>query len=128
MKGVTYDAGALIAAERRSNDVWKVHNMALEGGVEPVVPAGVLAQVWRGGSGRQVPLARMLRQCRVEPLEEELAKQVGMASQRSGTSDVVDLSVVVGAIRRGDILVTGDAEDMSAIASTLGRKLTISPV
>ena len=76
--GYTYDSGALIAAERGDAKMWIMHDDMVSAGVRPVVPAGVLAQVWRGG-GRQARLARLLRHCQVESLEEGMAKQVGVA-------------------------------------------------
>ena len=60
MTGATYDAGALIAIERQDNKMVNFHRSIVKSGITPVVPAGVLAQVWRGGSGRQAPLARAL--------------------------------------------------------------------
>ena len=108
--GYTYDSGALIAAERGDVKMWRMHNGMVSAGIRPVVPAGVLAQVWRGG-GRQARLAQMLKQCWVEPLEEGLAKQVGVALQKAETSDVVDASVVVSAIGRGDTVVTSDPKE-----------------
>ena len=62
MNGFTYDAGALIAAERRNPIMLALHQLALDSDITPVVPAGALAQVWRGGSGRQASLAQMLKQ------------------------------------------------------------------
>ena len=123
MNGFTYDAGALIAAERRNPKMLAIHQLALDSDITPVVPAGALAQVWRGGSGRQAPLAQMLKQCRVEPLEESLAKQVGTASVRTASSDVVDISVVVSAAGRGDRIVTSDESDITEITTSLGHKI-----
>lgn len=120
MNGITYDAGALIAAERRNPVMLAIHQLALDSNITPVVPAGALAQVWRGGSGRQAPLAHMLKQCQVEPLEESLAKQVGTASVRTASSDVVDISVVVSAAGRGDRIVTSDESDVTEIMTSLG--------
>lgn len=126
--GYTYDSGALIAAERGNVRMWGMHNDMVSKGVRPVVPAGVLAQVWRGGSGRQAALARMLQQCEVEPLEEGLAKQVGVALQKAGSSDVVDTSVVVSAIGRGDSVVTSDPQDIQDISDALGKRVKITTV
>lgn len=127
MTGATYDAGALIASERGDPQMWDIHNGIIAQGIRPVVPAGVLAQVWRGGYGRQAPLTKMLKQCRVEPLTENLANQVGLASRKAGTSDVVDISVVVSAMRRGDRIVTSDKTDIDEIINSLGCDLeTIS--
>ena len=108
--------------------MWILHRHAVDNGIRPVVPAGVLAQAWRGGSGRQATLAQMLQQCEVEPLEEGLAKQVGVALQKAGSSDVVDASVVVGAIGRGDSVVTSDPQDLRDISDALGEPVEIFPV
>ncbi len=123
MTGVTYDAGALIAAERRNPRMVNFHKWIVNNGIRPVVPAGVLAQVWRDGSGRQAPLAQTLKQCQVEPLDENLAKQVGAASHKTGSSDVVDISVVVSALGRGDRIVTSDETDITEIMTSLGCDL-----
>ena len=126
--GFTYDSGALIAAERGDVRMWSIHNDMVSTGVRPVVPAAVLAQAWRGGSGRQAGLARMLQQCQVEPLAEDLAKQVGVALQKAGSSDVVDASVVVSAIGRGDSVVTSDPQDLRDISDALGKPVDIFTV
>ena len=125
--GYTYDSGALIAAERGDVKMWIMHDDMVSAGVRPVVPAGVLAQVWRGG-GRQAGLARMLRNCRVESLEEGMAKQVGVALQKAGTSDVVDASVVVSAIGRGDSVVTSDPQDIQYLLDALGGQVEVFTV
>ncbi len=93
--GVTYDTGALVAAERKEDTIWKLHRSALERGLEPTVPAGVLAQAWRGGS-RQFWLARFLAHCEIEPLDEELARRVGVICRKRAVKDVVDVSVSRG--------------------------------
>ena len=126
--GYTYDSGALIAAERGDAKMWRMHNGMVSAGVRPVVPAGVLAQVWRGGSRRQAGLARMLRDCQVESLEEGMAKQVGVALQKAETSDVVDASVVVSAIGRGDTVVTSDPRDIQDLLDALGGQVEVFTV
>ena len=128
MTGTTYDTGALIAIERRDAEMIGFHRSIVKSGTTPVVPAGVLAQVWRGGSGRQAPLARALKQCIIESLDETLAKQVGEASKRLSSPDVVDISVVVGALSRGDQVFTSDPDDIERISDALGEDLLIRPV
>jgi hypothetical protein len=49
--GYTYDTGALLAAEARAAHLWLLHRDVLSRRVKPVVPAGALAQAWRGGGG-----------------------------------------------------------------------------
>ena len=118
VRGVTYDTGALIAAERNDRATWRLHNDAIEQGARPTVPAGVLAQAWRGGP--QPLLSRFLKGCRIEVLDEPMAREVGAESSRCGVPDVVDVSVVVGAYRRGDTVVTGDRRDVVPLAGELG--------
>jgi hypothetical protein len=126
MAGLTYDAGALVAAERNRRPLWALHRRALERGVRPTVPAGVLGQVWRGGP--QAELSRLLKACQIEALDEVRGRAAGQACGRSNTSDVLDATVVVGAIARGDLVVTSDPGDMRHLASALGTKLEIIEV
>ena len=125
--GFTYDSGALIAAERDQPKMWLLHKRALARGVTPVVPAGVLTEVYR--SGRQANLARLLSGCQVEPLDEDRARRAGTLLGRCSISPgAVDASVAEGALRRGDAVVTGNADHLRALADGAGRKLAIIPV
>ena len=65
-------------------------------------------------------LSRFLKGCRIEALDEALARRVDAESRRSGVPDVVDVSVVEGADRRGDEVVTGDRRDVARLAGALG--------
>jgi hypothetical protein len=123
VSGVTYDTGALLAAEANRRDVWALHARALERGILPVVPSPVLGQGWRGGP--QVALSRLLRGCRVEDLTEDRARSVGVACARSRTSDIVDASVVIGALARKDLVVTSDPDDLTKIAESLARRISL---
>jgi hypothetical protein len=127
MGGVTYDTGALVAAERNSRKMWELHAGLIAEEVVPVVPAPVLAQAWRGGA-RQASMARVLRMCEIEPMSEELAKRVGILVSQSGHDDIVDVAVVEGAIRRGDGVVTSDEAHIHKIAEAAGRTLRIASV
>lgn len=118
MKGLTYDTGALIAAERNDRRTWRLHDDALSHGAKPTVPAGVLAQAWRGGP--QPMLSRFLKGCHVEVLDERLARLVGAECQAHASADIVDVSVVVSARRRGDTVVTGDRRHVVPLAGSLG--------
>lgn len=57
-----------------------------------------------------------------------MGKQVGVALQKTGTSDVVDASVVVSAIGRGDAGVTSDPQDIRGISDALGKTVEIFTV
>ncbi len=117
MPGLTYDTGALIGAERGDRRVWALHRRAIERGIVPTVPAGVLGQAWRGGP--QAELSRLLAGCRIEQLDEARARSAGAACAKAGSADVVDASVVVGASARGDVVVTTDPDDLGRLRDAL---------
>jgi len=122
--GVTYDSGALIAADRAERRIWARHRALLALREVPTVPAPVVAQSWRGG-GRQALLARLLAGCDVEALDEGQARAVGSLAARAATTDIVDACVVEGAIRRRDLVVGSDPDDLQAIAAAISRRLEI---
>ena len=124
MAGVTYDTGALVAAERNDRRMWALHAGFLAEEVVPVVPASVLAEAWRGGA-RQASLSRLLAMCEVEPMSEELARRVGTLAGRARHDDVVDVSVVEGAVRRRDAVVTSNERDIGVIAKATSSTLRI---
>ncbi len=122
--GVTYDSGALIAAERSDRRMWARHRAFLTTRVVPTVPAGVVAQTWRDGR-RQAMLSRLLVGCEVEALDNDQARRVGPLAAKVSTRDIVDASVVEGALRRGDLVISSDRQDLEAIASGGGRSLRV---
>jgi predicted nucleic acid-binding protein len=126
VSGVTYDTGALIAAERDSKSVWRLHRRLLERGMHPTLPTVVLGQAWRGGP--QARLSRLVRGCRIEPFTEQQARSVGAALAASNGRDLVDAAVVVTALDRGDLVVTSDPDDLRRIAAALGRDLAVHVV
>lgn len=74
MPGVTLDAGALIAIERGAPRMQALLDEAAASGAEVAVPAGAVAQAWRG-SPRQARLGRALRLdvVTVVPLDDGMA-------------------------------------------------------
>lgn len=117
---IALDAGALIALERADERVRALCREALRTGARLVIPAAVLAQVWREGR-RQAALSMVLkgRTTHVVALDELLAKAVGVLCGRAGTSDVVDASLVLVARRERALVVTGDAHDIRRLDPTL---------
>lgn len=126
MRGVTYDAGALIAGERGSRTVWALHRRTLERGVRPTVSTVVLSQVWRGGP--QAQLSRLLRGCRVESFVERDARATGEALAACEGHDLVDASVVVTATARRDLVVTSDPDDLRHIAAAIGSEIELQVI
>ena len=125
--GLTLDAGALIALERRDRGVAILVRNALTTG-EVRIPAAVLGQVWRDGR-RQAVLAGLLNHqgSRTVPVDETTAKAAGILCGRTGTKDVVDASVVVCALLHGDTVLTSDPDDLRRLAPDL-RVVDVSPL
>lgn len=124
MTGVTYDTGA---AERNDRRMWALHAGLLAEEVAPVVPAPVLAEAWRGGS-RQANMARLLAMCDVEWMTEDQARTVGTLAGHSGHDDIVDVTVVEGAIRRDDAVVTSNRKHIEKVEQAAGATLRIANV
>lgn len=122
--GVTYDTGALVAADRGERRLWVRHKALLALREVPTVPAPVVAQAWRGG-GRQALLARFLVGCEIEALDDGQARIVGTLAARTSADDIVDATVVEGALRRHDLVVSSDPDDLHAIASAAHRRLEV---
>jgi hypothetical protein len=127
MGGVTYDTGALVAAERNNRAMWALHAGFLAEEVVPVVPAPVLAEAWRGGA-RQASLSRLLALCEIEPMSEAQSRAVGVLSGRSGHDDIVDVTVVEGAARRSDAVVTSNEDHIRLVASATRARMRIHTI
>jgi hypothetical protein len=113
---VVLDAGALIAIERGDRDTAALLKVSLEDGQAIVVPAGVVAQVWREGQ-RQVRVTRLLNasEVSVEDLTDTGARAAGTLCGHSGTSDVIDASVVITARRHQAPVISSDRDDLSRL-------------
>ena len=106
---VVLDAGALIAVDRADRRVIRLLELA-----EAVhVPAGALAQAWRNPA-RQVRLTRVLASegIVVHPLDAATARAVGQLCAATGTSDIVDASIVLVARIVDGVAVTSDSDDL----------------
>ncbi len=123
MKGVVYDAGVLIAADRSERRVWAEHRVRLEAGFIPLVPAPVVAQASR--SPKQAQMRRLLRGCEVVPFDDAAAHAAGALLGKSRTRDVVDASVAELSIRKRADIVTDDAEDIRRLLSAAHAKTSI---
>jgi predicted nucleic acid-binding protein len=72
-----------------------------------------------------VELSRFLKGCRIEALDELRARTAGAACAIAQTSDPIDASVAVGAIARGDLVVTSDDGDIRTLADALHSPIEI---
>lgn len=117
--GLVLDAGALQALESRPvrllADLQRAHELGL-----PIrIPAGSLAQSWRGGP-RSASLARLLKQpCSVVQVDERSAREIGefIASVRLPQRlkpDIADAHVALVARATCSLVWTSDPEDMES--------------
>lgn len=116
MSTIVYDAGALVAAEAGDERMWAIHKRAIDRGIVAVVPATVLAEVWRGGP-RQHRLGQLVHSCEVEAFSEEHARAAGVLLSVA-PHGVVDASVVECAMRRRGPCVTGNRRHLVELAGT----------
>lgn len=123
------DAGALIALDRNDRSTWAMLRVAAESGGIVQVPAGAIAQAWRDGA-RQALLARALRHCDETALDGLTARAAGLLCGRTGSSDVIDASVVVAAAALGRservTIVTSDPDDISHLSAALGITVNVA--
>lgn len=127
MRGLTLDTGALIALDKGDQQVAALLRVAAQAKVVPTVPVGCLAQAWPGGPP-QARLARVLMATGRDDLDEGDARRCGALLARSGTVDVIDAHVVLGALARGDAVLSGDAADLLALAAAAGATLVVHEV
>ena len=118
-QAIVLDAGALIAFERGDAKMRALLREVTRTGTKLVVPAGVVAQVFRDRA-RQVPLRALLdaENSSVPELDRTLAEAAGSLCGKVGARDVVDASVVLVAKRERAIILTSDIDDLRALDSS----------
>lgn len=121
------DAGAFIAVERGDRDIVALVKRERLAERSPLTHGGVVAQVWRGGTGRQAAVARLLGGVDIKPLDETLGKQAGMLLGRGQRADAVD-SALVCLARDGDEVLTSDPSDLLDLARAAGVHIDLVPV
>jgi hypothetical protein len=108
------DAGAFIAVESDDRDVVALIKGELRDGRAPMTHGGIIAQVWRGGSGRQARLARLLPGVETAPLDLALGKIAGVLLKTARAKDAIDATLVALA-GDGDTILTSEVEDLEAL-------------
>jgi predicted nucleic acid-binding protein len=121
---IILDTGALIAVERCDRDLIALAKRERSAGRVPLTTGGVIAQYWRGGTGRQAETARLLKAVETVALDDALARRVGLLLGSSATADVVDASIAVIA-HDGDTIYTADPSDLAALAESAGLHVDI---
>lgn len=121
------DAGAFVAVERGDRDIVALVKRERLAGRSPLSHGGIVAQIWRGGAGRQSEVARLLQGVDVKPLDEELGKMAGVLLARSGADDAIDAALVCLATD-GDDVLTSDPSDLRALAQAARVHVELIPI
>jgi hypothetical protein len=69
-------------------------------------------------------LARLLRSVDVKPVDRRLGQDAGVLAGRAGAGGAVD-ATVVAISNAGDRIITGDPDDMRALAAASGRRILV---
>lgn len=121
------DAGALIALERAAPAMTALLARVRAGHARLLVPDAVVAQVWRGGTGRQARIAVLLglkpEHSRAVPLDTTAAKRIGSLIRTSDHADVVDVQVAMIAMDNGAAVITSDRDDITAVSNELADRI-----
>jgi hypothetical protein len=120
MNGITFDAGGLIALDRKDRRVLALVSRTQELGLRITIPATALAQAIRNPA-RQALISRLIRQPGTDlvHLNGPDATAVGLMLARTHTSDVVDAHVTICAQRAVQPVITSDPGDLQQLAPDL---------
>ncbi|MDB5220377.1 MAG: uncharacterized protein JWO86_8304 [Myxococcaceae bacterium] len=111
-QGVTFDTGVLVALERRKQSAWGVFHRLQERGGPITVPAPVLGEWWRGRTDVREALCLSVR---IEPLTPAIARLAGEALAAVKRATTIDAFVMASAALRGDVVYTGDVDDLEKL-------------
>jgi len=113
VNGVTFDTGALVGLERRTERMKAVLALIAARRLPVTIPAVVVAEWYRGQRDwrRVLALAQW-----VEPTTETLARIAGTALKATRGSNAIDAIVMASAAQRGDVVYTSDVPDLQALA------------
>ncbi len=118
-EGFVLDAGAFIALERKDRFAAALIRRAIREKIPLLTSAAVVAQVWRGGKGKQVPIALALHDVEIVDLSADVARPIGLLLSRAGLADPVDAHVALLAIERDWTVLTSDPDDLLRIEPRL---------
>jgi len=120
------DAGAFVAVERGDREMVALIKRERQHDRVPLTHGGVIGQVWRGGHGRQVNLARLLPGVDVRGVDETMGRRAGVLLGAAGRADVIDAAVVLLA-SDGDEIFTSDPTDLQHLAEVAGVHVDLVP-
>jgi len=112
------DSGGMSFLAKRNQDaVATIRALVRAGAWPPLVPSVVLAESTTGRQRNDASVNRLLKTCDVrEELPASLARRSGELRHLAHRGSAVD-AVVVASAEPGGVVLTGDIEDLGALAS-----------
>lgn len=110
--GVTFDTGMLVALERRRQRAWNIYRRAHERNAPITVPAPVMGAWWRGRTDLRDAIRLSVH---IEPLTDVIARLAGEALAKVQRATTIDAFVMSSAALRGDVVYTGDVDDLERL-------------
>ncbi len=109
--------GVSFLAKRHQDALATIRALAREGAWPPLVPSVVLVESVSGRQRDDAAVNRLLKTCDVsEELPVPLARRAGELRHRARSGSAVD-AIVVASAEPGGIILSGDVEDLRALAS-----------
>jgi predicted nucleic acid-binding protein len=126
MTALILDAGAFISIEKNDRSMIALLKAARPSYFSLRSNGSVIAEVWRGGSGSHVTLARLLAAVELLPVDGDVGRAAGALIHDAGGGSAIDATVVAIA-RDGDQIVTSDRRDIQVLVNVSGRDLKVIP-
>ncbi|QDP96271.1 type II toxin-antitoxin system VapC family toxin [Microlunatus elymi] len=124
-----FDAGALSAMAGHRARLQELQRRELW---PPRVPSVVLTEALTGDHRRDFQVNRLLRACRVDPVDEVQARyaaRLRTATGRAGTISAVDAVVAAAAdLTPGGVVLTSDPDDLRALVAHATHPIKIISV
>lgn len=109
--------GVSFLAKRNQEAIAAIRALVRDGSWPPLVPSVVLAEVVTGRQHSDATVNRLLKTCDVrEDLPTSLARRAGELRHLARKGSALD-AVVVASAEPGGVVLSGDVEDLSALAS-----------
>ncbi|MDA8267664.1 MAG: hypothetical protein M0013_04730 [Actinomycetota bacterium] len=109
--------GVSFFAKRNQDAVATIRALVRDGAWPPLVPSVVLVESTTGRQRNDAAVNRLLNTCDVrEDLPVSLARRAGELRHLARRGSAVD-AVVVASAEPGGVVLSGDVEDLSALAS-----------
>ena len=116
------DSGGLSYLAKRNQEVAATIRVFVRDGLwPPAVPSVVLVESISGRQRNDANVNRLLKTCNiVERLPDALARRAGELRFQARRGSAVD-SILVATAEPGGVILTGDAEDLTALAGHADR-------